>query len=70
MDFIDEHREELANEINAKIQRMEYLANVWKYYKSDESVWFEACKLMGEVAPLVEEFRQGVELETGQIFLN
>ena len=70
MELIDPDREELANEINAKIQRMEHLANVWKHDKSDERVWFEACKLMGEIAPLVEEFRLGVELETGQTFLN
>lgn len=70
MEFINEQREELANKIHSKIQRMEQLAKIWANDKSDENVWFEAVSIMGEVAPLVEEFRQGVELETGRIHLN
>lgn len=70
MEFVDPDREELFNKINSKMKRMEHLSKVWETDKTDENVWFEAVTIMGEVAPLVEEFRLGVELETGQTFLN
>jgi len=70
MEFVDTEREELANLIQTKLNRLEHLSHIWETDKTDEKVWFEACKIMGEVAPLVEEFRQGVELELGQTYIN
>tara|TARA_S200000501_G_C20271448_1_gene503054 strand:- start:173 stop:385 length:213 start_codon:yes stop_codon:yes gene_type:complete len=70
MTDIIKHREELSQRIESLLHRLEFLSNVWERDKSDENVWFEAAKIMGEVAPLVEEFKQEVQLETGETYLN
>jgi hypothetical protein len=70
MEFIDKDREELVSIIQVMLERLEHLSSIWTKDKTNEQVWFEAVQIMGQVAPLVEEYRQGVELESGQTYIN
>ena len=54
----------------SNFKELETLSEHWRSDQSDEKIWFRAVQIMGEVAPLVEEYKQQVWLETGQTFLN
>lgn len=70
MGFLTNDREELGDHISELLEELENLSEHWRLDQSDEKIWFRAVQIMGEVAPLVEEYKQQVWLETGQTFLN
>tara|TARA_S200000501_G_scaffold374554_1_gene424400 strand:- start:2286 stop:2498 length:213 start_codon:yes stop_codon:yes gene_type:complete len=70
MGLLTNDREELGIHISELLEELETLSEHWRSDQSDEKIWFRAVQIMGEVAPLVEEYKQQVWLETGQTFLN